>query len=289
MFVRPFEYVKAESVEEASGLLAEHGGEARLLAGGQSLMPMVNLGLAQPEALIDITFIPGLAGIEIENGRLRLGALTRYRAVERDPRVRERQPLLAEAITHVGNARVRNVGTVGGSLAHNDPAAELPLVMRVLEAEFFLSNGAETRTLPADEFFVSYFTTALGENELLLSVRVPALPDGWGWGFHEFSTRAGDFAIVAAAALARCRDGEIEEVRVGLAGVGERAVRAERFERAARGLRLDRLDEVTEAVREDISPLDDVMASAEYRRHLATVLAGRAVRDACSRSQGDMA
>ena len=190
MFVRPYQYLRAESIGEASQLLAERGDDAKLLAGGQSLMPMINLGLAQVEALIDISFIPGLEGIAEENGRLRLGALTRYHSVERDGRVRAHQPLLAEAVNHVGNGRVRNAGTVGGSLAHNDPAAELPLIMQVLEAECTVSRGRETRARPAADFFVSYFTTALHEDELLVSVDVPTLDAGWGWGFHEDGVRS---------------------------------------------------------------------------------------------------
>lgn len=285
MFVRPFEYLRAESVEAASRLLADRGGEVKVLAGGQSLMPMINLGLVEVEALIDISFILDLDGIAAEDGSLQIGALTRYRTLEGDRRVQNGQPLLAEAVRHVGNARVRNVGTVGGSLAHSDPAAELPLVMQVLEAECTLSTGRQTRTLPAREFFMSYFTTALRQDELLVSVRVPTLAPGWGWGFHEFALRAGDFAIAAVAALARCVDGVIEDVRVGLAGVGDRAVRAPTFEEAARGRTADRLDEIIETVAADINPLDDVLATAGYRRHLAGVLSARAVQDACSRSQ----
>jgi carbon-monoxide dehydrogenase medium subunit len=286
MFIHPFEYLRAESVAEASSLLAERGDEAKLLAGGQSLMPMINLGLAQVEALIDISFIPGLDRISQENGHLRLGALTRYHALEEDRRVRDSQPLLAEAVRHVGNPRVRSVGTVGGSLAHNDPAAELPLVMQVLEAECTLSTGRETRTVRAEDFFVSYFTTALREDEVLVSVTVPTLPPGWGWGFHELSVRTGDFALVAAAALIRFKEGAIESIRVGLAGVGSRAVRARAIERGAQGARPDQLDEALSEVAADIKPLGDQAASAEYRSHLARVLVSHAVQDACRRSEG---
>lgn len=285
MFVRSFEYVRAGSVEEASTLLTQHG-YAKVLAGGQSLMPMINLGLAQVDALVDISFIPNLEGVVLEDGALQLGALTRHRAVERDRTVRERQPLLAEAVRQVGNPRVRNVGTLGGSLAHNDPAAELPLVMQVLEAQCTASNGRDSRSLPAEQFFVSYFTTALREDELLIAVRVPTLAPGWGWGFHELSLRAGDFALVAAAAIARCEDGRIESLRVGLAGAADRAVRCRAFEDAALGGRVDQLEDIAGLVAQNISPLEDALVSGEYRRHLAGVLAVRAVQDACRRSDG---
>jgi carbon-monoxide dehydrogenase medium subunit len=293
MFVRPFEYLRAGSVEEASALLAQRGGEAKLLAGGQSLMPMINLGLAHVEALVDISGIRALDGIAAEDHRrspgsdswLRIGALTTHRALELDGTVRERQPLLSEAVRKVGNVRVRNLGTLGGSLAHNDPAAELPLVMQVLEAEMTLSDGARTRSLPAGEFFVSYFTTALQEQELLVSIRVPALRERWGWGFHEYTARAGDFAIVAAAAIARCSDGVIEAVRVGLAGAADKAVRLPALEEAARGLRPDELGRVVEAIDAHTEPVGDALVSADYRHHLAGVLATRAIADACGRSR----
>jgi aerobic carbon-monoxide dehydrogenase medium subunit len=286
VFVRPFEYLTASSIEEASAILGKYGTDAKILAGGQSLMPMINLGLAQVDAVIDILSIPGLDEIANENGSLRIGALARHRTVELDDAVRLRQPLLAEAVRHVGNPRVRNLGTLGGSLAHNDPASELPLVMAVAEAEYQLSNGRETRCLHASEFSISYFTTALRDDEILVSVSVPNLPVGWGWGFHELAHRKGDFAIVAAAALACCRDGAIQSVRVALAGAGDCAARCHAYERAATGTRVDRLQSVAEAIKEDIAPLDDGFAGTQYRTRLAMVLATRAVQDACNRSRG---
>lgn len=269
---------------EAAAILTERS-DAKLLAGGQSLMPMINLGLAQVEALVDISAVPGLDGVTAGDGSLEIGALTRHRTLETDQTVRDRQPLLAEAVRHVGNPRVRNLGTLGGSLAHNDPAAELPMVMQALDAVCTISDGKQTRQVEADEFFVSYFTTALGEEDILVSVQVPSLPSGWGWGFQEYAVRAGDFALGMAGAIARCRGGVIEDVRLGLGGVGERAVRAHAFEQAAKGTPVDQLDRIAAAIDEDIQPLEDPFASEAYRRHLAKVLATRAVRDACERSQ----
>jgi carbon-monoxide dehydrogenase medium subunit len=301
MLVKPFHYLRAQSVEEAVGLLSENS-DAKLLAGGQSLMPLINLGLAQVDAVIDISPIVSLEDVTVESGRrpaggrqaateLQIGALTRHRTLELDQTVRTSQPLLADAVRHVGNPRVRNLGTLGGSLAHNDPAAELPLVMQVLDAECTVSNGRDARIVPADAFFVSHFTTALQGDEMLVSVRVPALPEGWGWGFHEFALRTGDFAIVAAAAVARCspgsdgqKQGVIESVRTGLAGVADRAIRCRAFEAAAKGARLDKLEDVAAAVEDDMNPVDDPMVSAAYKRHLARVLTVRAVQDACRRA-----
>jgi aerobic carbon-monoxide dehydrogenase medium subunit len=287
MYVKPFRYVAVRSVEEASALLREHGSDTKVLAGGQSLIPMLNLGLVQVDVLVDIGTIPGLDSITGGDGAIQIGALARHRVLERSDVVRDAQPLLRAAVAHVGSPRVRNRGTTGGSLAHNDPSAELPLVMGVIEAEYEVSNGRESRRIPAVEFPVTYYTTRLREDELLVRVEAPALAQGWGWGFHEVSRRAGDFAMVAAAAVARCRDGVIESVRLGLSGVGERAVRCGAFERAAVATPPDRIADIAEAITEEINPSDDALASGAYRARLARVLGVRAVRDACRSSLGD--
>jgi len=203
--------------------------------------------------------------------------------------VAEAVPLLREAVGHVGNPRVRNRGTIGGSIAHNDPTAEIPLVMSVLEADYEASNGNSTRSLRAVDFPVTYYTTALADDEVLTGVRLPAPDDDWGWGFHEVSRRAGDFAVVAAAALARCRDSAVESLRVGLAGVGETVVRCRAFEAAATGLAPGELVGVAEAVDADVSPTGDATIGAAYRARLARILAVRAATDACARSSGGAA
>lgn len=286
MFVRPFRYAAPGSVEEAAALLREHGPEAKVLAGGQSLLPMVNLGLVQPGVLVDLSRIPGLDGVRRENGSLRLGALVRHRVLERSDEIGRPLPLLAVAVSRVGSPRVRNRGTLGGSLAHADPSAELPLVMAVLDAQIEASNGGRSRTIPASEFAVSYFATRLEEDEIVVSVRAPVLAEGWGWGFHEVSRRAGDFALVAAAAVARCRDGVVETVRLGLGGVADRPVRCGAFERSAAGLAVGRLGELADQVIEGVEPADDASASGAYRARVARALGLRAVRDACERSMG---
>jgi len=284
--VSGFAYVRAGSVEEASSAVRELGPDAKLLAGGQSLLPLVNLGLARPSALIDIGRVAGLAAVERDNGTLRAGALVRHRTLETSTLVAEAQPLLAAAIRHVGSPRVRNRGTLGGSLCHADPSAELPLAMAVVQADYEISDGSASRTVAASAFPLTFFTTALGEGEILTHVRVPVAPPDIGWGFREMTRRAGDFAIVAAAAVASCRDGLIETMRLGLAGVSDRPVRCDAFEAAASGTPVDRLAGLEEAVDAGIDPPSDTAATGAYRRRLARALGVRAAADACARAMG---
>ncbi len=279
MFVRPFGYVRAGSVDEACAVLRERGGGAKVIAGGQSLVPMMNLGLVEPEIVVDVSHIEGGDDLTEEDGFLLIGAMRRHRDLERNPVIGRSQPLLAAAARHVGNVRVRNRGTLGGSLAHNDPAAELPLVMTLLEATYELSNGTTSRTVPAADFPVSYFATQLAEDELLTAVRVPKLADGWGWGFREVSRRPGDFALVAAAALVRFDAGVVQEARLALTGVSDRPVRCPDIEAAIIGRRAVDFDATVGAI-EGIDPVSDTSASAGYRRRLSRVLAVRALVDA---------
>lgn len=285
MYVRPFGYVPARSVEEATTLLREHGSDAKLIAGGQSLVPLLNLGLAQVDLLVDGSTIPGLDTLSRDNGSLRIGATVRHRVIESSDLVRSSQPLLAAAASHVGNPRVRNRGTLGGSLAHADPAAELPLAMTVLEAAYEVSNGSNRRYIAAVEFATSLYTTSLAEDEILLSASVPTLGKDFGWGFREFSRRAGDFALVAAAALARCREGRMESVRLGVAGVADRPIRCRTFETSAPGTPVEDLNTLAEAIAADIGFLEDSIVSGEYRSRLAVVLSMRALADACHRAE----
>ena len=281
-----FAYVRAESVGEAASAVRDLGPDAKLLAGGQSLLPLVNLGLARPTALVDIGSVEGLSGIDRENGTLRIGALVRHRTLETSSVVREAQPLVAAAVGHVGSPRVRARGTLGGSLCHADPSAELPLAMLVADAEYEISDGNGSRSVGAAAFPVSFFTTALEDGELLTHVSVPAVDAGTGWGFREMSRRAGDFAIVAAAALATCRDGVVATMRLALAGVGDRPVRCEAFEAAAPGTPVDRLAELADAVAHGTEPPTDTAATGAYRTRLAGVLGLRAAADACARAMG---
>ena len=284
MYVKPFRYERAASLAEAAEALRAGAGGSRVIAGGQSLLPMMNLGLVEVEALIDISHVSDARGVVSDDGYLRIGALTRHRELERDETVRTRQPLLASAVRRVGSSRVRNRGTLGGSLAHSDPAAELPLAMTALGATYDVTNGRETRSVPVEEFHVTYFTTALGEDELIEAVRVPALGPRWGWGFVEVSRRPGDFAIVAAAALVRLGGSEIVESRVVLGGVSERPVRLAAVESSLTGARAEDLEERIGPI-EGVEPMSDTSASGEHRKHLSRVLAIRALADACASAE----
>ena len=283
MFVKPFRYERAGSLAEAAEALRSSGGGAKVVAGGQSLLPMMNLGLLEVEALVDVSHVPA-RDIAEDDGYLRIGALTRHRDLETDALVARHQPLLAAAAGNVGSPRVRNRGTLGGSLAHGDPAAELPLVMVALGAEYELTGGGSTRTVPADEFHLSYFTTALSEAELLASIRVPKLGPGWGWGFKEVSRRPGDFAIVAAAALVRTAGGEIVESRIALGGVSDRPLRLGAVESSVSGARAENLEARIGPI-EGLGSVTDTSATADHRRHLSRVLTIRALADACRRAE----
>jgi carbon-monoxide dehydrogenase medium subunit len=283
MFVKPFRYERAESLAAAAAALKDADGGAKVIAGGQSLLPMMNLGLLDLEAVIDVSRVAEARGVSEEDGYLRIGALTRHREVQGDPLVAEHQPLLAAAASHVGSPRIRARGTLGGSLAHSDPAAELPLAMVALGGEYELTDGTASRTVDADAFHLSYFTTALNEDELLASVRVPKLGPGWGWGFREVSRRPGDFAVVAVAVLVRAWAGEIVESRVALAGVSERPLCLGGVESAVTGARAEDLPDRVGPIG-GLDPATDTSSTADHRRHLARVLTVRSLGDALARA-----
>ncbi len=287
MYVKPFGYERAGDIGEALELLRAHGPGARILAGGQSLLPMLNLGLYEPDILIDIGSIPRLSDIEVSGDALVIGAMTRHRSVELDDTVRSRQPLLADAIGHVGNTRVRNIGTVGGSIVHNDPAAELPLVMVVLDANYELTDGVSRRKVKAEDFGVGSFETSIREGEVLTAVEVPTLASEWCWGFREFSYRPGDFAVAAAAVIARFEGNELAEVHVGITGVGGGPVRCASFEEAATGRSVDQLGEIESLVTTEVDYVMEGLESSEYRAHIAGVVTTRAIVDAFERSRED--
>jgi carbon-monoxide dehydrogenase medium subunit len=283
VYVKPFRYERAATLAEAAEALRAAAGGARLIAGGQSLMPMMNLGLVEVDAVVDISRVDEARGVAEDDGYLRIGALTRHRGLERDALVQAHQPLLAAAAGNVGSARVRNRGTVGGSLAHSDPAAELPLAMTTLGATYEVTNGRETRSVPVEEFHTTYFTTSLGEDEVITSVRAPKLGPGWGWGFVEVSRRPGDFAIVATAALVRLAGGEIVESRVVLGGVSERPLRLGAAESSLTGARAGDIPQRIGDI-DGLEPMTDTSATGEHRRHLSRVLAIRAVAQAYARA-----
>ncbi len=286
MYTRAFRYERADDLQTACDALRRFGEGAKVIAGGQSLLPLINVGLAAPEVVVDISRLPQAREIVLDDGYLSIGALVTHRALAASLAARAAQPLLGAAASHIGNARVRNRGTLGGSLAHGDPAAELPLVMIALGASYELTDGRSTRNVRSEEFAVTLFTTQLEPDELLLAARVPVLGPGWGWSFSEVSRRRGDFAMVSAAALVRSTAGTIIEARLALGGVADRPVRLGAVEASMSGAAgqdiADRVGPI-----EGIRPFGDTSASAGYRTHLARVLAVRALQQAYRRSEAN--
>jgi carbon-monoxide dehydrogenase medium subunit len=283
-----FEYHRAGSVDEVVALLAEHADEAKVLAGGQSLVPLLSLRLARPAHLVDINRLADLATIENGNG-VRFGATVRHRAIERSPAVRAANPLLAHAVEFIGHAAIRNRGTIGGSIAHADPAAELPAVLLALDGEVEARSARGTRTVPASALFDGFLTTTLEPDELLAAVRVPSLPAGTGWSFQEFSRRSGDFAIVGVASTLRLdKGGKIAEARLAFSGVDQVPVRAGDAESLLAGATpSDELwKSAAQAAAAPLEPGSDIHGSTAYRKHLAAVLAERALREAHARAGG---
>lgn len=285
----PFEYVAPTSLEEALAALQEHGDEAKLIAGGQSLVPLLAFRLARPGVVVDLNGVGGLDGLELADDTLVVGALTRQRDVEQLPGLRARCPMVAEAVELIGHVAIRNRGTVGGSLAHADPAAEWPVLATVLDAELDVAGPAGTRTVAARDFFVSYFTTVVQADEVLTQIRLP-LPNGrTGSCFIELARRHGDFALAGVAALVTLADdGTARDVRLGLIGVGDRPVRPSGAEAALRGRtpNEEAIAEAAAAVDAEIEPTSDIHASETYRRQVAAVLTRRALAAAVGRARG---
>jgi carbon-monoxide dehydrogenase medium subunit len=275
----PFEYHAPASVDEAVGLLAELGDEAKVLAGGQSLVPMLNLRLTRFEALVDLGRIPDLAGIEAADGGVRVGAMTVQSDVERDPLVAERVPLLARATPLIGHFQIRNRGTLGGSIAHADPAAEYPAVALALDAEIEAQGPSGTRTIPAADFFAGTWTTVLEPEEIMTAVRFPAWGPGAGFAVEEMARRHGDFAIVGVACGVQLRDGTVARAAIALLGMDSAPVRATAAEAALTGAAVGNVDveEIGRLAVEGLEPPDDLHASAGVRRRAAAALTARAL------------
>jgi aerobic carbon-monoxide dehydrogenase medium subunit len=283
MPVVPFDYHTPATLEEAVALLAKYGERAKLLAGGQSLVPLLTLRLARPEVVIDLSEIEDLRTVRRDGDDLFIGALVRHRALERGDGALVACPLLQDAAALIGNVRVRTLGTIGGSLAHADPAAELPAVARALDGTLVVRGAAGERAVPAREFFVGALTTSLQPDEVIVGIHLPALGPGVGYAVTEFTRRAGDFAIVAAVAVVEVRpSGEIARVRAALAGVGSTPMRLPGVEAGLAGARPDPsvFRRAAEGVTREIDPEGDAYASSAYRRHLARVLTARALERA---------
>jgi len=285
----PFEYYAPRSVDETLGLLGNFGDEAKLLAGGQSLVPLLALRLAQPTVLIDLNGVHELDYIHESADALSIGAMTRHRTLERSGPARSRCPMLPAALEWIGHPQIRNRGTIGGSLAHADPAAELPALAVALDATFsIVSAGGSKRTITSDEFFVTYLTTALGPDELLTEVTFPVLSTGTGWAFTEVARRHGDFALVGVAAIISLDGaGACTTAHIALFGVGETPVRSSNAEQALLHRTVDEqaiADAAVEVVK-NIDPQGDIHASAAYRRYVATNLVRSTLTEATGRAR----
>ncbi len=286
-----FDYIAADSTEMAVAALAQAEGEAKIIAGGQSLVPMLNFRLLRPAILIDINRIAGLAFIRESENDIRVGALTRHYQLETSPLIIQHLPILAFAMTHVAHLAIRNRGTIGGSLAHADPAAELPMMAVLLGAELHVVSTTGQRTVTARKFFLDALTADLAGDEMITEIVLPKLPPNSGWGFEEVARRHGDFALAAVAATLTLAGGAITQARIALTGVGPTALRAAEAEALLIGqvLELELANRVIEAVRASVVPDTDLHASSDYRRHLAGVLTGRALGAAWRRATASAA
>jgi CO/xanthine dehydrogenase FAD-binding subunit len=288
----PFEYYAPITVEEALSLLAEHGYDAKVLAGGQSLIPMMNFRLVQSSILVDLNNIPELAYINPdENGGLRLGAMIRHHQVEIDPLVEERAPLLHETMPHIAYPQIRSRGTFGGSISHADPSAELVSVSVALGGSFRLRSQKGERWVPANEFFVSLFTTVLEPEELLVEVALPSMPAQSGWSLMEVARRPHDFALVGVTAVVSLDEkGLCEQARIVFLSAGDIPMVAQQAAESLKGQAPTQESLIAAAeiaASEEIDPSSDIHATAEFRRHLANVLCRRALEQAFQRAAGN--
>ena len=277
-----FDYEVAESADHAVQLLGQHGEDAKLLAGGHSLLPIMKLRLAAPTVLIDLGRVDDLKYVRDEGDHLAIGAMTRISDVERDATVQQQCGLLAYTASLVGDPAVRHRGTVGGTISHGDAASDLPTTLLALEGTFVIKGPNGERTVAAGDFFQDYLQTALEPDEVLTEVRVPKL-SGAGWSYKKFNRRAQDWAVVGVATVVERQNGTINAARIGLTNMGSTPLRATAAESALSGASADSVAEATQSADEGTSPSSDIAASSEYRRHLARVLSRRAIEEALSR------
>jgi CO/xanthine dehydrogenase FAD-binding subunit len=285
----PFSLLRPKTINEALSLLQSYGDEAKILAGGQSLVPLMNFRLAQPRNLIDLNAVEGLSEIKSDDRSVSLGAMVRQRAVERSALIAEKLPILREAIEQVAHPAIRNRGTVGGSLVHADPSAELPLLSVALEANFQIDGAHGKRSVAAKDFYRGYLVTDIASDELLTQITFPLLPPGVGWCFTEIARRHGDFAIVASAVvLGLARDRGINFARVALGGVGPAPMRVGAAEEVLVGERpgAELYRRAGDAAAQAVDPPSDIHASGAYRHHIAGILVRRALATAESRVTG---
>ncbi len=288
MYPKQFEYLAAQNLKEAISLLRKHDA-SKILAGGQSLLALMKLRLAEPKYLIDIGRIPKLSYIKARDGGLAIGAMTTHDAIEISPFVRTRFSVLSEAASQIGDQQIRNRGTLGGSICHADPASDMPPVMLVLNARLVALGPRKERVIPAEQFFVDLFTTALKDYEVLREIRIPALPPRSGSAYMKFTRRHGDFAIVGVAAVLTVDKRNVcQDVRIGLCSVGPTAMRAKSVEKTLLGKVVDdkNIEEASQLADEGTDPPSDIHGSAEYRKAMAKVFTKRALKLAFSRIGG---
>ncbi|HEX7180491.1 MAG TPA: xanthine dehydrogenase family protein subunit M [Thermoanaerobaculia bacterium] len=286
----PFEYLAPDSLDAVLDVLARHGGDAKILAGGQSLIPVMNFRLAQPSLLVDLNKLSELDFVrQGEDGGLRIGGMTRQRRLERDPLIAAAAPLLHEAVPFIAHPQIRNRGTFGGSLAHADPAAELPALAVALRARLRLRKAGGDRWVEAGDFFAGLFTTALEPDEVLVEAAIPPLAPRTGWAFLEVARRHGDYAQVGVAALVTLgEDGRCREARLVYLSVGDVPVEAREAAALLAGQEISAqaiAAAAEKASRDEMDPLGDIHATAEFKRHLARVLTGRVLRRAAERAR----
>jgi carbon-monoxide dehydrogenase medium subunit len=286
MFPASFGYLTANSVDEALQLLTKHGDDAKLLAGGHSLIPAMKLRLASPRYLIDLGTVPGLRGVRVDGNSLAIGALTVHADVASSDLVHKHVPGLADAASVIGDPQVRNRGTIGGSVAHADPAADFPVILTALNASFVLQSPSGNRTVAADDFFMDFFTTAMATNEVLTEIRVPLPSPGAGTAYAKLGHPASGYVVVSAGVLTnRQPSGQCASARVAIGGMGGKPVRATATEAALQGQPLTQEVIVAAAAKaaDGTDPDDDSYASADYKRHMATIYARRAIEKAIGR------
>ncbi len=278
-----FDYEVAESVDHAIDLLGQHGEEAKILAGGHSLLPIMKLRLAAPAVLVDLGRLEELKYVRDEGDTIAIGAMTRHTEVEHNSLLQEQCGLLAYTASLVGDPQVRHRGTIGGSISHGDAASDLPSALLALEGTFVIRGSNGERTVAAGDFFKDYLQTDLAPDEVLTEIRVPKLGSNGGWSYKKFNRRAQDWAVVGAAVVVERSDGTISSARIGLTNMGSTPLRATAAESALSGADASSVAEATSSADEGTSPASDIAASSEYRRHLARVLSRRAVEEALGR------
>ena len=280
MIPASFDYVRASSIDEAVEALVEHGDEAKVIAGGHSLLPLMRLRLAYPTALVDVSRIEEMQGVREDGDHLVIGSATTYEAVAHDALVQRHCGVIPQTVAHIGDPQVRHRGTFGGGLAHGDAAGDLPALALALDATFVVAGPGGRREVAASDFFVDYLQTALGPEDVLVEVKLPKLGGEWGYDYQKFNRVAQAWAIVGSLALVRRTNGAIDEARVGLTHMGTVPLRASQTEQALRGASTDAIADACNLAAEGTSPPEDLNARADYRQHLARVLTRRAVENA---------